>query len=323
MSKQDILLEQALSEIAAEETRAMEQQMTFADMQAAKRMQTEHKKDALALIRKNTKSFSPAPYLRAAAVLVVLLGGLWMLRSLPTEKNTLPPEVQQLQPIYTQMPAAGLPTATAQLPTSTPVFVLKESNAPTPAPQYTAAAPVEPTQFPTLASTSTPAMIPTSVPTSTPTPTLSPTLTPTATPVPTLAPTATPTLAPTAVPVPVATPVPTYQPNGWQGDYFPQVHEGQWTIKKNDANNLTIAVYDDSYEFWEYTEKVILPLTEAEDCRFHYLSINGTPALLTEDKAGQLTLTWDVEDRTLSLFTPIGDEETLHSLAETVNRTSP
>lgn len=294
MHKQDTLLEQALFEIAAQETRTLEQCMTFADMQAAKRMQNEHKKDALALIRKHIKTFSAAPYLRVAAVLVVLLGGLFLLRSLPTEKNILPPEVQHLQPLFTHFPAEASPTVNSGLPTSTPIFGSDELPSPTPTPQNTVFVPVNTTHAPVL----------------TPTPTLIPTATPTLAPTLTLIPTAPPTAAPTSESA--------YYPDDWQGDYFPQAHNGQWAMKKGSNDDSNVAVYDDSYEFAEYANQVILPVTDAEDCRFRYVSVNGVPALLTEDKAGRLTLTWDVEGRTLSLFTPIGDEETLLSLAETV-----
>ena len=73
MDKENLWLEKALEEIALESVEKTQQEMTFADHQKARSLQAAHSKKALALIRKHTRTPSLVPYVRAAAVLVVIL----------------------------------------------------------------------------------------------------------------------------------------------------------------------------------------------------------------------------------------------------------
>ena len=293
MREQDIL-EQALSELAARETQALEKQMTFSDMQTAKKMQLAHSKENLSLIRKHTRSFRAAPFLRAAAAIAVVVGGLMLLRtSMPEKTDILTPatpslSVQTNSPSATQEPFTVMNTAS--LPTPTPFVDIVETF------------------------TATPVPLPTVIPS--PEPTAEPTVSPTA--IPTPQPTSTPSPAPTATPVVTATHAPAVQhPDGWQGSYFPGKNAGEWALKQ--PGGMT-AVYDDNYEFTEY-DHIASPLANGQEIdEYRYITINGVPALLTEDMAGQFTLTWDMDGHTLSLFSPDGEKETLLDIANSVIR---
>lgn len=292
MREKNDVLEQALALIAAEETRAMEQQMTFQDMQAAKKMQQINSKENLSLIRRHTRSFRAAPFLRAAAAIALVAGGLMLLRtSAPEKTDILTPAAPSLS-VQTNSPSATLeptiaPTATIS-PTQTPFINIVETF------------------------TATPVPLPTIIPS--PDPTAEPTVIPTA--VPTPLPTATPSPAPTAAPVVVETALPAAQhPDGWQGSYFPGKNPGDWVLKS--TGGMT-AVYDDNYEFTEHAS-IVSSLSGTKDIEeYQYVMIHGVPALLTEDRAGQFTLTWDVDGQTLSLFSPDGDKETLLDIANSV-----
>lgn len=290
MREQNNVLEQALAALAAEETRALEEQMTFSDMQMAKKMQLAHSKENLELIRKHTRILRPAPFLRAAAAIAVVVGGLMLLRSsMPEKADVLTPtspsfSMQTNSPSSTQEPNGVIFTPIS--PTTTPIANIIEpiSTTHTPLPTY----------IPSPAPTAEPTHVPLATPTATPSP------------VPTLAPLA------TAAPVPLAAP---QHPDGWQGNYFPGKNPGDWLLKP--SGGMT-AVYDDNYEFTEY-DHITTPLSDARDiAEYEYVMINGVPALLTEDRAGQFTLTWDVDGRTLSLFSPDGEKETLLDIANSV-----
>lgn len=288
MREQNVL-EQALASLAADETQALEQQMTFADMQAAKKMQQAHSKENLSLIRKHTRSFRPAPFLRAAAAIALVVGGLMLLRtSTPEKTENLTPAAPQALPYYTATTPSTLPEVLPTVATSIPTLETNFSVLETPSSTYA------------------PKLTPSPVPTSTPSPSPTPTQTPT----------------PTATTVPTATvslpPMPAVQhPEGWQGSYFPGAHPDQWSIKQN-SDALGSAVYADNYEFTEYAGIAPPPGTGVEPADYQYLTIQGVPALLTEDKAGQYTLTWNMEGHTLTLFSPDGEKETLLDIANSV-----
>lgn len=288
------VLEQALAAIAAEETRTLEQQMTFSDMQAAKRLQLNHSKENLSLIRKHTRSFRTASFLRAAAAIAVVAGGLMLLHSSMPEKTDITTPAAPPISIHTGSPSA----------TSTPNSSPFEHFAPTSTPVIIEYNGISPTLSPHHAFTSSP--VPTAVPT------------PAASPIPTDAPTATPSPVPTASPLPTVTPAPAPQvqhPEGWQGKYFPAANAAGWTLKKSAGN---IAVYDDNYEFTEYNSITHTLANGSEIADYQYVMINGAPALLTEDQAGQFTLTWDMGGQTLSLFSPDGEKQTLLDIANSV-----
>ncbi len=284
MREQNDVLEQALAALAAEETRTLEQQMTFSDMQTAKKMQLAHSKENRALIRKHTRTFRPAPFLRAAAAIAVVVGGLMLLRSsMPEKADVLTPTAPSLSTQTTS------PSSTQE-------------------PNNVIIVPISPTTTPSINT------IEPNISTFTPLPTHSPSPAPTAEPtaVPTATPSPVPTAAPNATSVPLAAP---QHPDGWQGSYFPGKNPGDWLLKP--SSGMT-AVYDDNYEFTEY-DHVTNPLSDARDiAEYAYVMINGVPALLTEDRAGQYTLTWDVDGRTLSLFSPDGEKETLLDIANSV-----
>lgn len=289
--REENVLEQALADIATQETLALEQQMTFSDMQAAKKMQLAHSKENLALIRKHTRSFHVAPFLRAAAAIALVAGGLMLLRtSMPEKMDISTPTAPSLS-VQTNLPPSTFEPNHAFIPSVTPT-----------------ASPIV-NSFETFTATPVP------LPAITPSPeiTSEPTIAPTA--VPTLHPTATPSPAPTATPTPAAKPSPAAQhPDGWQGRYFPAANPADWTLKQADGN---IAVYDDNYIFTEY-DQITQTAAGQNIAEYQYVMINGIPALLTEDQAGQFTLTWDVDGQTLSLFSPDGEKETLLGIANSV-----
>ena len=292
MREKNDVLEQALAAIAAEETRALEQQMTFSDMQAAKKLQLDNSKKNRTLIRKHTRSFRVTPYIKAAAVLAVVAGGLMLLRSPMPEKTEItspaaPPLPYQTTASITTSPSHPLLNATIP-PTLHTEYIDSEHITPTITPLVT----LSPAPIPTLS------------------PTLKPTPAPTATP--------TPSPVPTAVPD-AATPAPQQEaqhPYGWQGRYFPEAYAAQWSIQEREDH--AAAVYADNYEFMEYPQITHPPATGAEITEYQYLSVGDTPALLTKDKAGQYTLTWNADDRTLVLFSPDGEKETLLGIANSV-----
>lgn len=300
MREKNEALEQALAAIAAEETLSMEQQMTFQDMQAAKKLQLNHSKENLSLIRKHTRAFRPAPFLRAAAAIAVVAGGLMLLRSsMPEKTDITTPAVPPIS-IHTGSPSAtSVPYSSLYdqfTPTASPVIIDYECILPTASPH--------------------PAFTPSPVPTAEPTPAASP--------IPTDAPTATPSPVPTVSPIPTASPLPTVtpapvpqvqHPEGWQGKYFPAANAAGWTMKKSAGNT---AVYDDNYEFTEYASITHALANGSEIADYQYVMIHGAPALLTEDQAGQFTLTWDMDGQTLSLFSPDGEKQTLLDIANSV-----
>lgn len=276
MSKSEKLLEQALYEIAMEETSRLSQALSFRDMQKAKDLQHAHSKTALSLIRKNTRSASPSVYLRTAAVIAVIVGGIWLLRpaSQPPQPAA-PPTVLPLQPFVT----ASVP------PTAAP-----------PSPTYS---PFTPTEQPIITEFISPS--------------------PTLTPLPTDTPAPTPTSSPTFAPTPEATAAPE-RISPWSGRYFPAFEKDSWLIQETDGDEMLCAVMDDNYVYTEYTHHTTLSADASEEKEYRYVMVGHTPALLTEDRAGQYTLTWDVEDRTLSIFAPDGDAETLLQIAESIKQ---
>lgn len=150
------ILRKACVQLAEEETEQMARGLSDADIRQAESLYRRHKRRALALIRKNTRRPRNryAPYLRAAAV-VVLLGGM----AYAALNTTHPDPVQFVSP----PPASVAPYWTSG-PTETPVPT--ETPTPTPAPAET------------------PAPAPTAVPTETAAPSPAPAATPTPTPAP-------------------------------------------------------------------------------------------------------------------------------------------
>ena len=281
MRKEEQLLQRALEFIAWEEARQTELGMTFSDMQKAKAMQDAHKKQALSLIRRHTRTFSPLPLLRTAAILAVIVGGVLLLRPvsdprLPLQTATAIP----LQPYFSAspLPATPSPIVHTPLPTSTPVYTQ------------------EPTTSPTLS----------------PVVAISATPSPTIAPLPTNAPAPSPTHSPTLIPLSAG-------PEGWSGAYFPHHQAESWQMQEAEMGENS-AVLDDNYVFTEYLSSAPLPTLAADIASYRYVSVGGAPALLTEDKAGRYTLTWDVEGRTLSLFAPDGREDTLLQIANSVEK---
>ncbi len=277
MKREEQLLHQALERLAMDETRQLEQNILFSDMQKAKALQEAHSKEALRVIRRNTRSLSPLPLLRTAAVVALIAGAVMLLR----------PSSSPLPPVPTGVPLQ--PYITSFPPTDEPM------------------------------SQETPS------PTSSPLPSVSPTIIPTFSPIPTVFTTPTPTISPlpsqSPSPMPTLSNAPDKQA-AWPGTFFPAHQAEAWQLQQTGNAGELSAVLDDNYIFTEYGSSAA-PMESGDGVTYRYVAVNGAPALLAEDKAGRLTLTWDQNGTTLSLHAPDGKEETLLQIAGSVVQVAP
>ena len=289
MKREEDWLREACAQLAQEETAQLEQNLTRAELLKAEEAYRRHRRKALALIRRNTRKQSPARIiLRAAAVLLVLAGAVYLsLRQPP------PDTVRQ-----THLSAV----------TAAPYY------SPTPSPNPTTNLEIPPTPSTNSAEIST--VIPTEQPPSWPSPTVIPTLAPTAEPTPTPEPTATPSPEPTPTPLPTPAPsaVPS-PPEGWTGTLFPM---GLLDADKPDiswGDGWQQAAWD-GWVFTEYTDGRVLDVPE--DSEISYVQWADTVALRAET-AGGVTLIWVQDGHSLRLFTTSGDAV---EMAKSVNKFS-
>ena len=205
MKREEDWLREACDELAREETEQWEQSLTDKDLRKADALYRRHRRKALSLIRRGIPEKSSAGvWLRAAAILLMLAGALYLaLRNPPQE--TVP---------QTQLTAVTPAPYYSSAPTSTPNPATIWDDSPTVKPDNPEIKKETPTIMPSLEPTAT--FFPTSAPTISPTEAPSPTAmaqpTPEPTPVPTAVPTEKPTPTPTAAPTEKPTPTPTAVP---------------------------------------------------------------------------------------------------------------
>ena len=283
MKREEAWLKEACAQLAREETDALEKSLTETEKRRAEEAYRRHRRKALSLIRRGTPGKSPALIgLRAAAVLVLLAGGLYLALRQP------PPDT---------VPQTHVMTGTAA-PYYSPV--------PTLSPIPTAFLEDASTTTPEIFETST--VFPTEMPFSEPTPTIIPTVTPTIlptaepTPAPTAAPAAEPTLAPTAEPA--ATPVPESgdenltPPESWTGSFFPM-----GLLYDDAALAVTWGegwqqVSSGGWVFTEYTDGRVLDVPP--DAAVSYVQWEDTVALRAETDES-VTLIWVQDGRSMRL----------------------
>ncbi len=277
MKREEDWLREACAQLAQEETAQLEQNLTRAELLKAEETYRRHRRKALALIRRNTRKQSPARIvLRAAAVLLVLAGAVYL------SLRQSPPDT---------VPQTHLTAATAA-----PYY------SPTPSPNPTTFLEGSPTLSTNPVEIST--AVPTEQPTSWPSPTVIPTLASTAEPTPTPEPTATPSPEPTPTPLPTPAPsaVPS-PPEGWTGNYFPM---GLLDADKPDilwGDGWQQAAWD-GWAFTEYTDDRMLDVPEGAE--ISYVQWEDTVALRAETADG-VTLIWVQHDHSLRLFSKDGD----------------
>ena len=288
MKREEDWLREACGELAEEEIDQLAQGLSPDETRQADTLYRRHKKTALSLIRRKSARSAAAPYLRAAAILALIVGAVYfsLRESRPEKIPQVQPPTFTVIPYYTDVPS---PVPVTSEPTTAP--------APTPAP------------------TAVPA---TAAPTPTPTPTPSSAPTPETSPVPTSTSSPTPTPTPSPAPTPSPTPEPTatsevfvdsHPPVGWTGNYYP----GLIPTGGNDASQVTVYIGDGSistaytaeqggwaFRFTEFVSSVAVAVPE--DAAVSYVQItDGIIALQTETAEG-ITLSWDMEGQTLSLF---------------------
>lgn len=279
MKQADDLLRQACVEIAREEADSFEQNLTRSASQEAEEAYRHHRLKALAVIKRHTEQKrSLRAFLPIAAALLITLGGaVFSMRHSPKDmtEQTQPPSEITVQPFYTAEPTA------APSPTLSSVVMTSSTPSPTEAPIIE--------QSPTI--------IPTVTPFISPSPTPSPTFTP--------LPTEAPTSAPTATPEPESA---SLIPAGWQGEHFPTLLQPGFELlsvtREDDCCTAAYTRYGQLLTFTEYDHPRLIEAPK--DADYEYIQVNGFVVLQARTDNG-VTLTWDIDGHTLSLFTPQGD----------------
>ena len=202
MKREEDWLREACDELAREETEQWEQSLTDKDLRKADALYRRHRRRALSLIRRGASEKSSARlWLRAAAILLMLAGALYLSLRNPPEETVPQTQLTAVTPAPYYSPA---PTSTPNpatiwddLPTVLPNNPEITAETPTnmPSPEPTAA--FFPTSSPTISPTEAPSPTATAQPTPEPAPAL--------TAVPTAEPTPTPTAVPTEQPIPAPT----------------------------------------------------------------------------------------------------------------------
>lgn len=287
MKREDEILRETCALLAQEETQELEKSISPKMEQAAEALYQRHRRRVFALISQNTKRQKGrlAPYLRAAACLVLALGAAWLFG----QQNMKDP-----------VPADQLPTVSVM-------------------PYFT----VEPSPSPSVIPTDKPTTIPTEAPEMTEIPTIIPTETQNQTEIPTEIPTETPSPVPTMTPEPTATPAPErkIRPDDWSGLYLPgRMPDAYQWFSSQEGENKRTAVYTDpdgkEITFTEYDaeESIQIP----EDAEADYVPLLGGVALRIKTEEG-VTLIWQMDGRTLMLTA--GEAQAME-IAESVEKIS-
>ena len=217
-----------------------------------------------------------------AAALVIALGGTLLALRKPASDSI---ESTQIPSEISVVPYLASPTPILSFTT----FILSSTPSEVPSPTPASIVTVSPTVSPTFAS------LPTIIPTQTPMPV------PTETPL--------PTFAPTASPLAAVSPTPTsLVPPGWQGEYFPSLLPPGFELlsvtREDDCCTAAYSRYGQTLIFTEYDTARLVEASAGAD--YSYLQINEETALQVKSADG-VTLTWNQDGHTLSLFTPQGD----------------
>ena len=290
MKQADDLLRQACAEIAREEADSFEQSLTRSASREAEEVYRWHRPKALRVIQRHTKKpgRTRSVFLPIAAALILVLGGaLFSLRSSPPDaiQQSQPPAEIMIQPYYTPKSTGTFSSTAAPTPTEEPTASPTSSPIIDPNPIVSTTVSIDPANTPTLSPTFTP------LPTASPTP----------------APTAEPTPAPT--PLPVSTPEPaSLAPAGWLGEHFPTLlppgFELASVTREDDCCTAAYTRYGQLLTFTEYDHARLIEAPK--DADYNYIQVNGIVVLQARTDNG-VTLTWDMDGHTLSLFTPQGD----------------
>lgn len=146
MKREADWLREACADLAEEEIRLLDRGLTPDERRQAEETYRGHKRTALALIRRRSARSAAAPYLKAAAVLALLVGAAYfsLRQSQPEHVPLIQPPAASVGPYYTAVPAAAFsetptPTPTPAPPTPTPVSTdapvpVTPTPAPSPAP---------------------------------------------------------------------------------------------------------------------------------------------------------------------------------------------
>ena len=290
MSRQEDLLRQACSMLAEEETNTLEKSLSPAAIAEAEKLYRQHRMKIFALIRKETgKKKGSMPFLlKTAACLVLIAGTAWIALHQqhpdPTPMTPLPSA--SIAPYYSPIPTETI------LPTSLPAETPPSTFTPIPTNTH----PPVPTSSPTIAPTTTP------TPTFTPLPTKSPDVSATNTPI-------------------LSQEPPGLAPSQWQGVYFPQLIPEGYTIAdtEEDATSHSI-VYTkgtNSIIFTEYDMQK--SMTIQEGAKLSYVQIGDRIGLKMETE-NAVTLSWEVDGRTLSITCTAADAEEIASSIKKVSR---
>lgn len=160
MAKDDSL-RKALSEIAEEEADLFERSLTAEERHQAEALFRRHRKKALSLLARRTRGAGKgAAFLRAAAAVLVILGGVLLaLRQPPRDITPLAPAAgSSAAPFYTPAPSPAAAPSPTVIPTVSPTAASFLTSAPT----------KSPTNTPFIEPTSTPSPTQTPLPTQTP-----------------------------------------------------------------------------------------------------------------------------------------------------------
>ncbi len=243
MAKHDDLLEQALAEIAMEETNCLKAQLQDPALRdAADSLYVRHRSRLLSKLRARKKRRSYTRFFQLAASVLLVIGA-WQVFKQPVKDMLNKP---------------------VPLTSGTPTFV-----------------------------PATPALLET------------PTLVPaTATAAPTASPSPEPTATPTLAPTPLA--------DAWGGTYFVTSKE-KYTLKGLVSGTMHRAEFADAdgnaYTFLEYPQPTLPDTEKGAQLQYVHLS-DGTVALTAEGPQGAQVI-WDVDGRTLSVFTQASLNEAL------------
>ena len=310
MNHEEDTLRRALESLAQEEADALEQGLSPEGVRKAEALYRRHRKTALSLIRRRPVRQVLSPYLRAAAILLLIAGGVYLsLRQAPQDfVHTASPGSVSVAPFVAASASPAPPKEGPEAPTPAPTDAPQPTNAPTPAPT----AIPQPTNAPTPdpIATPQPTNAPTPAPTATPQPTASSTSAPTPTPKPTIAPTNTPLPPAAPTDAPAAVPANHPWPTGWNGGFFPAaLPDDAVDCQLTETEDSCTAVYSlkngGELRFTEYavSRAVRIP----EDAQASYVQLDESRvALRLQTEAGE-TLVWDEDSCTLSLFVSTGD----------------
>ena len=282
MTLEEALLREACARAAQEEADQLERQLTDGESREAEALFARHRKEAFQVIARHTAAPSSRRWskaLRAAACLLILGAGVFA-----ALRTSRPPQ---------ETPLSGLPS-----PSVAPYYTPKAAAAPS----DTAVPASVPTEAPNDAGKSS------IIPTSTPNPTIYANDMPTETPKPEEEPTPSPSEPPIAL-----------APDQWTGRYFPQSLPADYVLslvtQENGSHTAAYAWEERELVFTEYDEarSVSLPSQAEKD----YVQLPGGLIALRLITDEGVTLAWDVDGRTLTLF---GEEADVLAIAGTVVR---